>query len=64
VAISGAVSGVWHRRQFFVATPTTIEVVFVDGGVDPNEEEKRRKKKQEEEVCFVWLAVPLMIGLE
>uniref|UniRef100_K7MZP4 Uncharacterized protein n=1 Tax=Glycine max TaxID=3847 RepID=K7MZP4_SOYBN len=33
VAIPYATSAVWHRRQLFVATPTTIEIVFVDAGV-------------------------------
>ncbi|GMH01420.1 hypothetical protein Nepgr_003259 [Nepenthes gracilis] len=46
VAISHATSAVWHRRQLFVATPTTIEVVFVDSGIAPIDIETKRKKEE------------------
>ncbi|KAK4763822.1 hypothetical protein SAY87_013260 [Trapa incisa] len=46
VAIPYATGGVWHRRQLFVATPTTIECVFVDAGVAPIDIETRRMKEE------------------
>ncbi|KAL3651465.1 hypothetical protein CASFOL_004467 [Castilleja foliolosa] len=46
VAIPYATGGVWHRRQFFVATPTTIECVFVDAGIAPIDIETKRKKEE------------------
>ncbi|KNA11580.1 hypothetical protein SOVF_133800 isoform A, partial [Spinacia oleracea] len=46
VAIPYATSAVWHRRQLFVATPTTIEVVFVDAGVAPIDLETKRMKEE------------------
>ncbi|KAK7861499.1 hypothetical protein CFP56_000227 [Quercus suber] len=46
VAIPCATSAVWHRRQLFVATPTTIECVFVDAGVAPIDIETRKMKEQ------------------
>lgn len=46
VAIPSATSGVWHRRQLFVATPTTIECVFVDAGVAPIDLETKRRKEE------------------
>lgn len=46
VAIHGATGAVWHRRQLFVATPTTIECVFVDAGVAPIDLETKRKKEE------------------
>ncbi|AQK97006.1 Transducin/WD40 repeat-like superfamily protein [Zea mays] len=46
VSIPFATGAVWHRRQLFVATPTTIECVFVDAGVaDIDIETKRRKEE-------------------
>ncbi|KAH7518181.1 hypothetical protein FEM48_Zijuj09G0144400 [Ziziphus jujuba var. spinosa] len=46
VAIPYATGGVWHRRQLFVATPTTIECVFVDAGVQPIDIETKRMKEE------------------
>lgn len=46
VAIPFASGAVWHRRQLFVATPTTIECVFVDAGIAPIDLETRRKKEE------------------
>ncbi|ONK69912.1 uncharacterized protein A4U43_C05F28140 [Asparagus officinalis] len=46
VAIPSATSGVWHRRQLFVATPTTIECVFVDAGVAAIDLETKRRKEE------------------
>ncbi|KAJ8483537.1 hypothetical protein OPV22_016022 [Ensete ventricosum] len=46
VAISYATGAVWHRRQLFVATPTTIECVFVDAGVAPIDLETKKKKEE------------------
>lgn len=46
VAIPHATGAVWHRRQLFVATPTTIECVFVDAGVAPIDIETKRKKQE------------------
>ncbi|THU65057.1 hypothetical protein C4D60_Mb01t33120 [Musa balbisiana] len=46
VAIPFATCAVWHRRQLFVATPTTIECVFVDAGVAPIDLETKRKKEE------------------
>ncbi|XXG61607.1 hypothetical protein AAC387_Pa05g0177 [Persea americana] len=46
VAIPSATGAVWHRRQLFVVTPTTIECVFVDAGVAPIDLETKRKKEE------------------
>ncbi|XP_074566560.1 uncharacterized protein LOC141823194 [Curcuma longa] len=46
VAIPFATGAVWHRRQLFVATPTTIECVFVDAGVAAIDLETKRKKEE------------------
>ncbi|KAG8644164.1 hypothetical protein MANES_11G105500v8 [Manihot esculenta] len=46
VAIPYATGAVWHRRQLFVATPTTIECVFVDAGVAAIDIETRRMKEE------------------
>ncbi|KAF8082503.1 hypothetical protein N665_0822s0015 [Sinapis alba] len=46
VAISHATGAVWHRRQLFVATPTTIECVFVDAGVSEIDIETRKMKEE------------------
>lgn len=46
VAIPYATGAVWHRRQLFVATPTTIECVFVDAGVAPIDIETRKMKEE------------------
>ncbi|KAJ6828486.1 uncharacterized protein M6B38_362005 [Iris pallida] len=46
VAIPSATSAVWHRRQLFVATPTTIECVFVDAGVAPIDLETKKRKEE------------------
>ncbi|XP_059652174.1 uncharacterized protein LOC132299510 [Cornus florida] len=46
VAIPHATGAVWHRRQLFVATPTTIECVFVDAGVAPIDLETKRRKEE------------------
>lgn len=46
VAIPNATGGVWQRRQLFVATPTTIECVFVDAGVAPIDIETKRRKEE------------------
>ncbi|XP_038981274.1 LOW QUALITY PROTEIN: uncharacterized protein LOC103713325 [Phoenix dactylifera] len=45
-AIPFATGAVWHRRQLFVATPTTVECVFVDAGVAPIDLETRRRKEE------------------
>lgn len=45
VAIPYATGGVWHRRQLFVSTPTTIECVFVDAGIAPIDIETKRRKE-------------------
>ncbi|EOY32225.1 Transducin/WD40 repeat-like superfamily protein isoform 2 [Theobroma cacao] len=46
VAIAYATGAVWQRRQLFVATPTTIECVFVDAGVAPMDIETRKMKEE------------------
>lgn len=46
VAIPSATGAVWHRRQLFVVTPTTIECVFVDAGVAPIDLETKRRKEE------------------
>uniref|UniRef100_A0A803LT85 Transducin/WD40 repeat-like superfamily protein n=1 Tax=Chenopodium quinoa TaxID=63459 RepID=A0A803LT85_CHEQI len=46
VAIPYATSAVWHRRQLFVATPTTIEVVFVDAGIAAIDLETKRMNEE------------------
>lgn len=46
VAIPYATGAVWHRRQLFVATPTTIECVFVDAGVAAIDIETRKRKEE------------------
>ncbi|KAL1802179.1 hypothetical protein ACET3Z_030826 [Daucus carota] len=46
VAIPFATGAVWQRRQLFVATPTTIECVFVDAGVAPIDIETKRRKEE------------------
>ncbi|KAL8061360.1 hypothetical protein ABFX02_02G081700 [Erythranthe guttata] len=46
VAIPFATGGVWHRRQLFVSTPTTIECVFVDAGISPVDVETKRRKEE------------------
>ncbi|RID59455.1 hypothetical protein BRARA_F02684 [Brassica rapa] len=46
VAISHATGAVWHRRQLFVATPTTIECVFVDAGVSEIDIETMKMKEE------------------
>ncbi|CAN1340602.1 TSET complex member tstF [Linum perenne] len=46
VAIPYATGGVWHRRQLFVATPTTIECVFVDAGVAAIDIETKKMKEE------------------
>ncbi|XVF69814.1 hypothetical protein PTKIN_Ptkin11bG0111600 [Pterospermum kingtungense] len=46
VAIAYATGAVWQRRQLFVATPTTIECVFVDAGVAPIDIETRKMKEE------------------
>ncbi|KAK4424471.1 TSET complex member tstF [Sesamum alatum] len=46
VAIPYATGGVWHRRQLFVATPTTIECVFVDAGIAPIDIETKKRKEE------------------
>lgn len=46
VAIPNATGAVWQRRQLFVATPTTIECVFVDAGVAPIDIETKRRKEE------------------
>ncbi|KAJ7973178.1 Transducin/WD40 repeat-like superfamily protein [Quillaja saponaria] len=46
VAIPHATSAVWHRRQLFVVTPTTIEIVFVDSGVAPIDIETKKMKEE------------------
>lgn len=48
VAIPYATGGVWHRRQLFVATPTTVECVFVDAGIAPIDIETKKKKRRDE----------------
>ncbi|KAK2398185.1 Transducin/WD40 repeat superfamily protein [Trifolium repens] len=47
VSIPNATSAVWHRRQLFVATPTTIEVVFVDAGVTQIDIETKKMKEEQ-----------------
>lgn len=47
VSIPYATSAVWHRRQLFVATPTTIEVVFVDAGVTQIDIETKKMKEEQ-----------------
>eukprot|EP00271_Cylindrocystis_brebissonii_P014334 TRINITY_DN35657_c0_g1_i1.p1 TRINITY_DN35657_c0_g1~~TRINITY_DN35657_c0_g1_i1.p1 ORF type:complete len:1559 (+),score=320.88 TRINITY_DN35657_c0_g1_i1:569-5245(+) len=49
VAIEAATGGVWHRRQLFLATPTTIECLFVDGGV--SEVDLNRKRQLAEQAA-------------
>nr|XP_009617827.1 uncharacterized protein LOC104110107 [Nicotiana tomentosiformis] len=46
VAIPYATGAVWQRRQLFVATPTTIECVFVDAGVAPIDIETKRRREE------------------
>ncbi|XP_011087586.1 uncharacterized protein LOC105169027 [Sesamum indicum] len=46
VAIPYATGAVWHRRQLFVATQTTIECVFVDAGIAPIDIETKRRKEE------------------
>ncbi|GFP80420.1 hypothetical protein PHJA_000185400 [Phtheirospermum japonicum] len=46
VAIPFATGAVWHRRQLFVATPTTVECVFVDAGISPIDLETKRRKEE------------------
>ncbi|KAK3022160.1 hypothetical protein RJ639_045355 [Escallonia herrerae] len=46
VAIPHATGAVWHRRQLFVATPTTIECVFVDAGLAAIDIETKRRKEE------------------
>ncbi|TYH57605.1 hypothetical protein ES332_D08G101000v1 [Gossypium tomentosum] len=46
VAIAYATGAVWQRRQLFVATPTTIECVFVDAGIAPIDIETRKMKEE------------------
>ncbi|KAG0462661.1 hypothetical protein HPP92_021137 [Vanilla planifolia] len=46
VAIPAATGAVWHRRQLFVVTPTTIECVFVDAGIAPIDLETKRRKEE------------------
>lgn len=46
VSIPFATGAVWHRRQLFVATPTTIECVFVDAGVAAIDIETKRRKEE------------------
>ncbi|KAI4349840.1 hypothetical protein L6164_010389 [Bauhinia variegata] len=47
VAIPNATSAVWHRRQLFVVTPTTVEVVFVDAGVTQMDIETKKMKEEQ-----------------
>ncbi|KAF7818053.1 transcription initiation factor TFIID subunit 5 [Senna tora] len=47
VAIPYATSAVWHRRQLFVITPTTIEIVFVDAGVAQIDIETKKMKEEQ-----------------
>ncbi|KAF7804999.1 transcription initiation factor TFIID subunit 5 [Senna tora] len=47
VAIPNSTSAVWHRRQLFVATPTTLEIVFVDAGVAQIDIETKRMKEEQ-----------------
>ncbi|KAK7259070.1 hypothetical protein RIF29_24666 [Crotalaria pallida] len=47
VAIPYATSAVWHRRQLFVVTPTTIEIVFVDAGVAQIDIETKKMKEEQ-----------------
>ncbi|XP_047332477.1 uncharacterized protein LOC124936065 [Impatiens glandulifera] len=46
VAIPHATGAVWQRRQLFVATPTTIECVFVDAGIAQVDVETRKRKEE------------------
>ncbi|XP_050363724.1 uncharacterized protein LOC126782510 [Argentina anserina] len=46
VAIPNATGAVWHRRQLFVVTPTTIECVFVDAGVAAIDIETKKRKDE------------------
>ncbi|PON65935.1 Guanine nucleotide-binding protein, beta subunit [Trema orientale] len=46
VAIHYATGGIWHRRQLFVVTPTTIECVFVDAGVAAIDIETKKMKEE------------------
>ncbi|KAI4999243.1 hypothetical protein ZWY2020_003832 [Hordeum vulgare] len=46
VSIPSATGAVWHRRQLFVATPTTIECVFVDAGVAAVDIETKKRKEE------------------
>lgn len=46
VAIAESTGGVWHRRQLFLATATTIECVFVDAGINALDLERKRKKEE------------------
>ncbi|GJP32877.1 hypothetical protein CLOM_g17469 [Closterium sp. NIES-68] len=46
VAVRGATGGTWHRRQLFLATPTSVECVFVDAGVSAIDLETRRRKAE------------------
>ncbi|CAL0311176.1 unnamed protein product [Lupinus luteus] len=47
VAIPYATSAVWHRRQLFVVTPTTVEIVFVDAGVAQIDIETKKMKEEQ-----------------
>ncbi|KAI4301627.1 hypothetical protein L6164_034887 [Bauhinia variegata] len=47
VAISYATGAVWHRRQLFVVTPTTIEIVFVDAGITQMDIETKKMKEEQ-----------------
>ncbi|KAF1892265.1 hypothetical protein Lal_00036627, partial [Lupinus albus] len=47
VAIPYATSAVWHRRQLFVVTPTTVEIVFVDAGVAQIDIESKKMKEEQ-----------------
>ncbi|KAK6119119.1 hypothetical protein DH2020_047127 [Rehmannia glutinosa] len=46
VAIPFATGAVWHRRQLFVTTPTTVECVFVDAGIAPIDIETKKRKEE------------------
>ncbi|KAL6209059.1 hypothetical protein ACLB2K_020002 [Fragaria x ananassa] len=46
VAIPYATGAVWHRRQLFVVTPTTIECVFVDAGIAAIDIETKKRKEE------------------
>ncbi|KAK6159715.1 hypothetical protein DH2020_003096 [Rehmannia glutinosa] len=46
VAIPFATGAVWHRRQLFVTTPTTVECVFVDAGIASIDIETKKRKEE------------------